>query len=84
MSYFEFTDLEKWKTVNERPYLGKGTTTTQLLRIKSKPDSDPAIYAVEIRPADMGKIGKHLTSGEAIILTDGLSETINPPWQDWT
>ena len=84
MHYFIFTDLEKWKAINERPF-NENTVTKRLLEIRQDTSSDAEsdVYAVRLTDGQLAKTSKYLTQEEAIEFQAGMTETLEPEWDDW-
>jgi len=78
MKYFVFTDFEKWDAINRRPFIGKNTTTTQLLDVEKHPNRDE--WLVQIPENSLMKMNKYLTDQEQNEFLSGLLDSYPDNW----
>lgn len=78
MKYFIFTDFAKWDAINKRPFLGTGSTTTQLLTLFKHPDRNEWISA--IKESSLPKTAKYLTAEEQSLFL--LQDSIPDDWPE--
>jgi hypothetical protein len=78
LSYFVFTDFNKWDAINRRPFLGGTTVTEKLLDTYKHPTQEA--WLVILTSEASSQVGKYLTASEIQEMNQTTSEEYPTGW----